>query len=157
MAITWVTAIDNAGRFVAAIGKRRYTRKLLQVGTPFVMSVPTAGMEELVVKIGGVHGDEDEEGGDKFSRLGIGKEECGDAGVPGVKNCCCYLICEVSRIDEGESDTDLVYAKIKHGLVKPEYWHKPKVKSDEASLFYGPPGGETLTFFGSGKFGRVVK
>jgi len=67
MTITWLTPCDNKGLFVMSLNKNRFSAKLLKESRAFVLSIPVAGMEELVLTIGGKTGSEC----DKFSKLNI--------------------------------------------------------------------------------------
>lgn len=57
MTISWLTATDNEGRFVMSLNKRRYSAKYMEKsGREFCLCVPVAGMETLVLAIGGTSG-----------------------------------------------------------------------------------------------------
>jgi len=67
MTITWLTPCDNKGLFVMSINKNRFSANLLKKSRNFVLSIPVAGMEELVLNIGTKSGTDC----DKFSTLNI--------------------------------------------------------------------------------------
>jgi len=164
MTLTWLTAVDNGGRFIAAIDKRRFTSSVLGLNDYrtseierafFVLSVPVAGMEETILKIGSTHGSF---GTDKFDEVGCKKVRIsGWGGLAGVSGCCCFLKCQILSVSNSAGhDTNIIEAKIVDARVKEDYWHKPKENSEEASIFCSAEGcEEILTFFGSGKFGKV--
>lgn len=66
MVLSWLTAVDNAGRFMFSICERRWTTQVLRqqqqqktadvLPVKFVLSIPVAGMEALVKDIGSVSG-----------------------------------------------------------------------------------------------------
>ena len=56
MTITWLTPVNNFGRFVFSMNKKRYSCGLLQQGKKFTLNVPIKGMEKLVLGIGGCSG-----------------------------------------------------------------------------------------------------
>jgi flavin reductase (DIM6/NTAB) family NADH-FMN oxidoreductase RutF len=58
MTISWLTAINNDGCFVMSLNRRRDTSRYMEVGTgrDFCLCVPTAGMESLVLAVGGTSG-----------------------------------------------------------------------------------------------------
>ncbi|KAJ3328593.1 hypothetical protein HDU76_009683 [Blyttiomyces sp. JEL0837] len=87
MTISWLTPLDNHGHFICSMKASRHSASLLfsdnddstassdgmpsnsQTTRPrFVLNVPVAGMEDLIVKIGGVSGST---GCDKFDELEI--------------------------------------------------------------------------------------
>ena len=74
MTITWLTPVNNRGLIVLSMNKRRFTASLLFDGAAadrrFTLSVPVAGMEELVRCIGGCSGAD----GDKVANLDVGVE-----------------------------------------------------------------------------------
>lgn len=65
MVVSWLTPVNNNGRFMMSINKRRHTSTVLtsdphSVSFPslheFVLCVPVAGMEELVLNVGKTSG-----------------------------------------------------------------------------------------------------
>mmetsp|Transcript_37716 Transcript_37716/g.43076 ORF Transcript_37716/g.43076 Transcript_37716/m.43076 type:complete len:248 (+) Transcript_37716:37-780(+) len=56
MVLSWLTATNNKGGFVFSINKRRHTVSLLSKERNFVLSVPTAEMEEIVLEVGKTSG-----------------------------------------------------------------------------------------------------
>jgi flavin reductase (DIM6/NTAB) family NADH-FMN oxidoreductase RutF len=59
MVVSWMTAINNEGRLVMSLCRRRHTASLLlsqEYTTTFVLSVPIQGMEDLVRQVGGQSG-----------------------------------------------------------------------------------------------------
>jgi hypothetical protein len=64
MVVSWLSATNNKGKFMMSINKRRCTNTTLTTrddkgeirGVDFVLSVPVAGMEELVLNVGKVSG-----------------------------------------------------------------------------------------------------
>jgi len=57
MVISWLTAINNDGHFVMSINRRRHSAKYMAtVGREFCLCVPVAGMEPLILAVGGTSG-----------------------------------------------------------------------------------------------------
>ena len=64
MVVSWLSATNNNGRFMMSMNKRRFTNAAFttrndnseDVGVEFVLSVPVAGMEELVLNVGKTSG-----------------------------------------------------------------------------------------------------
>jgi flavin reductase (DIM6/NTAB) family NADH-FMN oxidoreductase RutF len=76
MVVSWLTATNNRGKFIMSINKRRHTAQILMKQTSkekssmpssssplssssypsFTLSVPIAGMEDLVLAVGGISG-----------------------------------------------------------------------------------------------------
>jgi len=81
MTISWLTCTDNAGGLVLSMNQNRYTAQILAACEHFVLSVPTQGMEQMVLAVGGCHGSEEPgdctetdctgKVGDKISHLGL--------------------------------------------------------------------------------------
>jgi flavin reductase (DIM6/NTAB) family NADH-FMN oxidoreductase RutF len=67
MVISWLSATNNNGRFMISINKRRHSASILtsRDNADFVLSIPVAGMEDLVLDVGKVSG---KWGKSKFSR-----------------------------------------------------------------------------------------
>ena len=65
MVLSWLTATNNAGRFMFSLNRDRHSATMLvpkggaeepQTGIEFVLSVPVKGMEQLVLDVGGTSG-----------------------------------------------------------------------------------------------------
>ena len=56
MTISWLTAIDNEGRFFASMNQRRHSATLLMAHPYFSLSVACAGLEALLTRVGGCSG-----------------------------------------------------------------------------------------------------
>ncbi|KAI8837012.1 hypothetical protein BJ741DRAFT_604778 [Chytriomyces cf. hyalinus JEL632] len=123
MTISWLTAIDNSGHFIASMNKGRYSAELLlsrihgldYSNAFFTLSVPVHGSEKLVVDIGSCSGRTTK---DKLKTLGI--KTCS----PGWKSFQAPTATEdVSTADRGpkrsrkkEDFADEAFSR-KHGLV----------------------------------------
>jgi flavin reductase (DIM6/NTAB) family NADH-FMN oxidoreductase RutF len=71
MVISWLSATNNEGRFMASMNKRRHTASVLLSGvSEFCLSVPVEGMETLVRGVGGISG----QFGSKFPQDHVGQE-----------------------------------------------------------------------------------
>ena len=73
MTISWLTATSNHGEFMMSMHSGRYSATFVhQQGDRFVLNVPVKGMEELVKRIGGCSGrDEEHNGKEKMEVLGM--------------------------------------------------------------------------------------
>ncbi|CEG46443.1 phosphatidylinositide phosphatase sac1-like protein [Plasmopara halstedii] len=77
MTISWLTAINNQGKFICSVHTTRNTAILLKkMGAVFVLNVPVRGMEELILAIGGTSSAD----GDKFEQLNVAL--CAPGGGP---------------------------------------------------------------------------
>jgi hypothetical protein len=56
MVLSWLTPTNNEGGFMCALHKRRFSAECLQARQHFALSIPVAGMEGLVLKVGDVTG-----------------------------------------------------------------------------------------------------
>lgn len=56
MVLSWLTATNNEGRFMFSLNRRRHTASLLSKDCDFELSVPTLGMEDLVLNVGNTSG-----------------------------------------------------------------------------------------------------
>jgi len=68
MTISWLSCINNTGLVMLSMNQNRHTAARIVEGGQFVLNIPVAGMEELVLAIGSCHG------GDKLAAL-IGKHD----------------------------------------------------------------------------------
>mmetsp|Transcript_6207 Transcript_6207/g.7860 ORF Transcript_6207/g.7860 Transcript_6207/m.7860 type:complete len:345 (-) Transcript_6207:67-1101(-) len=58
MVISWLTPTNNEGKFMMSINKRRHTASILlrRPNIEFVLCVPVAGMEEMILNVGKTSG-----------------------------------------------------------------------------------------------------
>ena len=56
MTISWLTAVDNDGGFACSVNQNRHTATFLAANPTFTLSVPVAGMEALVRRVGSTSG-----------------------------------------------------------------------------------------------------
>ena len=56
MTISWLSPIDNDGRFFLSMNARRHTARLLAAHPFLVLSVACAGLEPLLLRVGGCTG-----------------------------------------------------------------------------------------------------
>ena len=68
MTISWLSALDNEGRFTLSVSQRRHSVRHLAAHPFFTLSVAVAGLEPLLLRVGGCTG---ARVGDKASRLGV--------------------------------------------------------------------------------------
>ncbi|OQR82615.1 hypothetical protein ACHHYP_15712 [Achlya hypogyna] len=68
MTITWLTPINNHGKFICSMNCKRHTAQFVNAhGKLFVLNIPTKTMETQILAIGGCTGAD----GDKFDALGL--------------------------------------------------------------------------------------
>eukprot|EP00965_Chrysotila_dentata_P033399 1111636-Pleurochrysis_carterae.AAC.1 len=68
MTISWISPLDNCGRFTCSVNQNRHTAKVLSHNPLFSLSVATVGMEETLRKVGSCSGSRNH----KPSKLGVG-------------------------------------------------------------------------------------
>ena len=56
MTISWITAIDNDGRFFASMNQKRHSATMLMAHPYLVLTVACAGLEPLLTRVGGCSG-----------------------------------------------------------------------------------------------------
>ena len=65
MVISWLSPVNNEGTVMLSMNKRRFSAVCLESRPEFVLSVPVAGMEPLVLQVGKYSGRR----GDKFTQI----------------------------------------------------------------------------------------
>ena len=65
MTISWLSCINNEGRVMLSMNKRRFSAECVEADPEFVLSIPCGGMEDLVLMVGKYSGRR----GDKFSLI----------------------------------------------------------------------------------------
>ncbi|KAH9126582.1 hypothetical protein AeMF1_003004 [Aphanomyces euteiches] len=172
MTITWLTPINNHGKFICSVNCKRHTASFInQVGRLFVLNVPTADQEELILAIGGCSGATT----DKFATLGI--ETCDVGWLPprplkrkhglskkdrialeiadaaasciAIRDVIAHILCRVEKI-EVEDGHYIVTGLQLAGFVKANYWNGKNFAPTSADA------APYLTFLGSKSFGKVL-
>jgi len=138
MTISWLTPTSNHGEFVCSMHAGRYSAQLLAhsaaaaggadfVGATFVLSVPVAGMEQLVKSIGGCSGADDHAREssapieDKFTRLGI--EPCRPGGKP------IHALSDMPSVVSASSTA----SSHRGGKAQQQQQHRPSPQEEEAA------------------------
>ncbi|KAF0688321.1 Aste57867_20033 [Aphanomyces stellatus] len=175
MTITWLTPINNHGKFICSINCKRHTATFInQVGRHFVLNVPTSAQQSLVLAIGGCSGATT----DKFESLQIATCDVGwetppvrplkrkhglskkdllaldladaAASCVALRECIAHTLCRVEKVDVDDGHYILTCVQLA-AYVRATYWNgktfAPLTPSDD------PP---YLTFLGSKTFGHVV-
>lgn len=155
MTISWLTALDNDGRFLCSMNQKRSSAELVLKSKQFVLNVPIKGMENLLLRIGRSHGAKI----NKFEKYKTEITPC-DVGWTDVKldkpwdrpiaikECVAHMDCVVDKVEAYEGHF-IMFCRIVNAFVKKEYW-SGKVfcpQNDNIEPF--------LTFFGSQRFGYV--
>mmetsp|Transcript_11039 Transcript_11039/g.12621 ORF Transcript_11039/g.12621 Transcript_11039/m.12621 type:complete len:213 (-) Transcript_11039:1573-2211(-) len=154
MTLTWLTPVNNLGGFVFSINKRRFTSGRITSFQDFMLSIPTKGMERLVLELGKKSG----RWCDKVSAVSNLEFQCREhencnglfcSARPWIKGCCAHLDCKIIRIQEADEQHYLVSALVERASVHEGYWNgKNFAPADH------PP---YLTFLGSQKFAYVTQ
>ncbi|KAJ3210033.1 hypothetical protein HDU67_005716 [Dinochytrium kinnereticum] len=149
MTISWLTALDNMGHFMCSMKMTRHTYSLLKLTNTFTLNIPVAGMEDLILKIGGSSGKDhdkvqdlwkdgwrsrfkerttEEEPGERFFTL------CNPGWTPlsesdtmtqdnalAVWECAAHLVCRVEEVLERHGH-GILFCVIERGFVRESYW-----------------------------------
>lgn len=179
MTISWLTAINNQGKFICSVHATRNTATLLnQVGAVFVLNVPVRGMEEIILAIGGSSGAD----GDKFEQLNVAlctpgggtlanstnervrtlkpkvskkdllRQEVTEAVAQSIalRDCVAHLLCRVDTVTEDDGHLLLRCTQLA-GWTRREYWDGRNFIAQ-----HGTHAEPYLTFLGSKMFGYVL-
>lgn len=183
MVISWLSATNNEGRFMASMNKRRHTASVLLSGvSEFCLSVPVEGMERLVRDVGGISG----QWGSKFPQDHVGqelpkelqqyKEETTTSkrkrkrimsamGIPGleavpfgeptfaIRGTVAHLKCSIYKLMEGVVDDDHLLILAQMTAARVHPSYWDANKNRFRPAQDVPP---YLTFFGAQEFGYVV-
>ena len=176
MTVSWLTATDNRGGFLMALNANRFTTKQIRATKSlFTLSIPTRGMEHVLIKIGSCSGfDVDKT---KFvhgwTPVAPGWGTTGGDGVMGdvscVSECVAHIVARVQNVhDIMENGHVLITAKCVRAFVRLSYWRGGDDVSNKGSSSWkgkavfaprkqefrpSPP--SILTFLGSKVFGHV--
>jgi flavin reductase (DIM6/NTAB) family NADH-FMN oxidoreductase RutF len=156
-AISWLTAADNHGRFIASLNCHRYTAEIVREEKRFVLNVATENQIALLKAVGGCSGRE----GDKFLRFSIpicrpgwNNQEPDDTKDDiALTHSPAHLICQVDRIIEDIVPGHLLLScQVISAYVRSDYWLTGKnfIPQSNSLPAY-------LTFLGSGNFAKVVQ
>ena len=173
MTISWLTCLNNDADVLLSLNARRHSAAAVLSGRAFGLSVPTADLANMVLKIGACSGSKHDklatveglaavEADDtKASKGGFAAlmsdssdDDDGVAAPPDtpwfVEGCVARLACVVSRrLTEGE-DHHVVVAKVTDASVREDYW--------DGKTFRAPHGrAPFLSFLGSQSFGHTVQ
>ncbi|ETV97975.1 hypothetical protein H310_09280 [Aphanomyces invadans] len=172
MTVTWLTPINNHGKFICSINCHRHTATFLnQVGRTFVLNVPTVQQQALVLAIGGCSGSTV----DKFASLnietcdvgwtpptrppkrnkhGMSKKDLVEVDVAdaaascvALKDSIAHVLCRVEKVDVDDGHYIITAVELA-AYVDARYWNGKTFGSTDA-----PP---YLTFLGSKVFGQVT-
>jgi flavin reductase (DIM6/NTAB) family NADH-FMN oxidoreductase RutF len=149
MIITWLSCADNSGGLILSVNRKRYSCQALtnQPHSKFTLSIPTSGMEDLILNIGSCSGRDV----DKFKQFNLDHTSLREDYPDAVSNegIVAVLTCSVLRIDDqGVADKEhiVLFAKATHAVVKSTHWKLNK-------CFSGTP--SVLTFLGSKEFATM--
>ena len=176
MTVSWLTPTDNNGNIFLSMNMKRFSSSLVYPGSTFVLNIPVAGMEALVLAIGKSSGRET----DKFSEFNIQickpgwileenvvaefSSDSSKVNDPiAICDCAAHLVCRTTSMNKSDhfidderehkskkrKNTDSHYfitATIEEAFVRTEYWDGKRFVSTSNGV---PP---TLTFLGSGAF-----
>lgn len=97
MTISWLSPIDNDGRFFCSMNQRRHSARLLAANPVFALSVACAGLEPLLLRAGGCSG---ARAGDKPAALGVPLCRPGWAPLPAEEPAAADEAAESSAVEE---------------------------------------------------------
>ncbi|CAI5739846.1 unnamed protein product [Peronospora destructor] len=159
MTISWITAINNKGKFICSMNATRHTAKFMnQAGAIFVLNVPVRGMEKLILAIGGCSGAHV----DKFDQFNTKKQKLSEKEIArqeivyatrqsiAVRDCVAHLLCRVDSVMENDGHL-LLWCSQLAGWTRRAYWDGYNFISQD-----GTDVEPYLTFLGSKVFGYVV-
>lgn len=164
MTISWLTPLDNQGRLICSINKRRHSAAGVLHQQTFVLNIPTANLAPVLLDIGACSG----ESVDKVERF---SDALGGYCLPGwrpllwppehlefdvptfaVAGCVAHVVVRVEAdltAASGQEAHHVLACKTLAAFVRPSHW--------DGKIFC--PQGQAqpyLTFFGSQTFGMVV-
>lgn len=152
MIVTWIMAADNNGGVIASINRKRHSAIALQrPSATFTLSIPTKGMEDLVLSIGTCTGAEV----DKFSSIPGLASRKSPWNIDGVTfpeavqhdSIVAVLSCSVSSVVDGvDAEHMTVMAKTVHAVCRKTHW--------DGKCFAGSP--PILAFLGSKRFADTI-
>ena len=159
MTISWLTPLDNQGRMICSINKRRHSANGILHHKTFVLNVPTANLAETLLDIGACSG----ESVDKVERF---SEALGGYCLPGwkpmswpedgplfaVAGCVAHLVIQVQADLTAASQQDahhVLACKTQAAYVRQSHWDGKMFCPKDPALPY-------LSFFGSQTFGIVL-
>ncbi|KAF0719563.1 hypothetical protein AaE_010445 [Aphanomyces astaci] len=171
MTVTWLTPINNHGKFICSINCNRHTATFInEVGRHFVLNIPTAQQQALVLAIGGCSGATT----DKFSSLnietcdfacprplkrklhGMSKKDLAAVDIPdsaascvALKDCIAHILCRVHKVDVDDGHYIVTGVQLAANA-DARYWNG---KTFGSTSPLDPP---YLTFLGSKVFGQVT-
>ena len=147
MVISWLSLIDNNGRFHMSIRASRFTTQCLMCqGTDsFALSIVTQGLEPLLLKIGSVSGST----GNKAEALQL--EEylvppgwSSQAAEPEASLWClrrsaAHIVAQIDRLHHSMDSTHLIVeAHIHRAFVHPGYWRRSSQGSEKTPAVFCP-------------------
>ena len=164
MTISWLTPIDNHGRMICSINKRRHSAAGVLAHKTFVLNVPSAELAQTVLEVGGCSGAEV----DKLERFSSALGGCCYPGwkpliwppedlecqppVFALAGCVAHLVIQVQADLTSSSAQDahhILSCTTLRAYVRSSYWDGKIFCPRESAAPY-------LTFFGSQTFGLVV-
>lgn len=171
MTISWLTPIDNRGRFICSINKRRHSATGVLAHRHFVLNVPTADLAGTVLKVGGCTGANVDKI-ESFPQL-----RCCEPGWKPLEDwpplspttgkpdppafalapCVAHIVAQVVNDlshHSCQNEHHILECEILKGYVKSSHWDKKgQLKPGACGAGTAPP---YLTFFGSQTFGYVL-
>jgi flavin reductase (DIM6/NTAB) family NADH-FMN oxidoreductase RutF len=136
MVVSWITPIDNHGRFVMSINLKRFTlMEILELGA-FCLNVAPKSMQDKVLQIGSCSS----ETTNKLDAFGLTKQEHGDFVY--LVGMAANLFCNVqdSSVRDGHQ---ILFCSIAGAIADPAYWNGKQLYNDQDPL---------LSFLGTKKF-----
>lgn len=150
MAAAWVSPLNiDPARVTVCIDSGHYTRKLVESSRMFGLSLPMAGLADVVMKLGGVSMNDDcrklENSGAKFFKID-------GYDMPFVEGCACYVVFKSPAEERMEKEYDLFVGEAVEAWADPRifdgsHWMFENASEELSTLHYVSGG----CFYGIGR------
>lgn len=150
MAAAWVSPLNiDPARATVCIDSGHYTRKLVDASRMFGLALPMAGLADVVMKLGGLSKNDDEQ---KFEKSGAKFFKLDGYGIPFVEGCACYVVFKALPEEKIERKYDLfvgeaVEAWADARIFDGSHWLFEKAPEEMSTLHYVSGG----CFYGIGR------
>jgi flavin reductase (DIM6/NTAB) family NADH-FMN oxidoreductase RutF len=174
MTVSWLTASDNRGGFVMILNARRFTTKQIRATKSFTLSIPTRGMEHVLINIGSCSGFDVDKTKyvDGWTPVVPGWGSSEEIRERCVSECVAHILASVRNVNDMDNGHVLVTAQCERAFVRAPYWrsdmpYKKNIDDITKSTWvskatfaprkseFRPSPPPILTFLGSKVFGCV--
>lgn len=150
MAAAWVSPLNiDPARVTVCIDSEHYTRKLVDASRMFGLSLPMAGLADVVIKLGGASKNDDDQ---KLERSGAKFFKLDGYEMPFVEGCACYVVFRAPVEERMEKEYDLFVGEAVEAWADPRifdgsHWLFEKTSEEMSTLHYVSGG----CFYGIGR------